>query len=328
MPISSLNITAAEIDQLLTMVREESDHHHDGEDHHHDGEDHTYAAVETPAGEAKNQLQRTYGKQGFRTLIVTRFEQRGKQLRRIWFKLGADSTLADWSAPNVAMRLEIPVQPEEFAGIDGTPETASRAYTVAEVSAETGEIAIDFVTHGSTSPVMRWLERVAVDDTIYTWAPQQHRVPLAGTKTVFIADATALPAALSILRTTPTELVAGLITSAPADELDHNYDFLEGVEVIMAGADPGQLANEFTARDWSGLESVWAAGETAEMKPLRTHTRKTLGFAKQNTQVYGYWKRGLTTTALDVNRMRQVRETLASGGDLSELERRFEEDGV
>ena len=99
-------------------------------------------------------------------------------------------------------------------------------------------------------------------------------------------------------------------------------DELDGVEVIRV-EEP--LDRAFAALDLDGVDSVWGAAESGEMRPVRRHCRRTLGLSKEATQVYGYWRRGASNTRLDLDRLRLYRDILAAGGDPAELEERMVE---
>ena len=82
----------------------------------------------------------------------------GTQDREGWWRT--------WGAPNVAIRIEVPFQADEFHGVPDAPVTASRVYTVATADAARREITVDLVVHEGDSPAMRWLRSVRPGDVV------------------------------------------------------------------------------------------------------------------------------------------------------------------
>ena len=213
---------------------------------------------------------------------------------------------------------ELPFQSAEFHGIPDAPVTASRVYTVATADPERREITVDFVVHEGDSPAMLWLRSVQPGDVVELSQPRQHRIPLVATSHVLVVDSTGLPAAVSVLTGMDLPGRVRLLARIPSDEVPE----LDGVEVIRV-EEP--LDRAFAALDLDGVDSVWGAAESGEMRPVRRHCRRTLGLSKEATQVYGYWRRGASNTRLDLDRLRLYRDILAAGGDPAELEERMVE---
>lgn len=231
---------------------------------------------------------------------------------------GATEWAERWCIPNVAIRIELPFQSAEFHGIPDAPVTASRVYTVATADPERREITVDFVVHEGDSPAMLWLRSVRPGDVVELSQPRQHRIPLVATSHVLVVDSTGLPAAVSVLTGMDLPGRVRLLARIPSDEVPE----LDGVEVIRV-EEP--LDRAFAALDLDGVDSVWGAAESGEMRPVRRHCRRTLGLSKEATQVYGYWRRGASNTRLDLDRLRLYRDILAAGGDPAELEERMVE---
>lgn len=307
------SLTAQEITDIMAFIRA-GDHDHGHDHHHRDG----VPATATPP-------QEHYGQHTFIPLTLVSRVERAPRLVRLWFALPENEDLAAWSDVNVALRLEIPVRPKEFEGIEAAPPTASRAYTIAEVDTEHRRVAIDFVRHGDSSPVMQWLAGITAGEVIYCWEPHQHRVPGQCARLLLVADSTALPAALSILRDGTMFKQATLVTSADPAELDHGYDFLSNVPVHHVSDEPGALSDFITTGIWD-CDWVWACGESTEMREIRRHARHTLGLDRISAQVFGYWKRELSSTTIDLSRLVRVREAMMRGEDIEKLEFEFEEE--
>ena len=56
------------------------------------------------------------------------------------------------------------------------------------------------------------------------------------------------------------------------------------------------------------------------MRAIRAHFRKTVGLAKDDVVVFGYWKRGVSTTEIDQNRLRNYTSILENGGALADID--------
>ena len=311
MASDDLNLTDAELDGLLAPMR-------------------AFAAQQPApspqrAQASPSQLVRLYGDHRFLLVTVVAIEERAPQLQRVWFAVPEDEVLEDWAVPNLAFRLEIPIEAEEYASLHEAPKTSSRAYTVADICSDRHAFATDIVVHGDGSAMMRWLADLSVGDTVYMWPPRQHTVPQAGVRTAFVVDSSALPAALSILRTRAHGEGSVLLTSADPAELAHDYPFLDGVTVIHTAHTPGALSTAFIETPWERLQAVWAAGESGEMKTIRTFCRNTLGLNKHRAQVHGYWRAGKTRTRIDIEKMRLMRDATAAGTDPDTLEDQLED---
>lgn len=258
------------------------------------------------------------GKAGKRyTCTISAIESRAAGLTRVSGVLDDESDFEKWTLPNVCFRIELPVRPEEYAGVEGGPDHLSRAYTVADCDVAERRIDIDLVVHGTTSPMMNWLAQVKVGDAVSLVNPKQHRIPGKGENTVLLADSTALPAALSITRGMELTGRVRLIAHVPADELEV-AGHLPGVEVIRT--DKG-LYQEFLATDLNGVDSVWASGESGCMRAIRTHCREELGLDKEHTQVFGYWREGISATQRDMHKMRRRKEIMDAGGTVEDVAR-------
>ena len=165
---------------------------------------------------------------------------------------------------------------------------------------------------------MRWLRSVRGGDVVGLSQPRQHRLPLTASDHVLLADSTGLPAAVSILTGMGLPSRVRLLARTAPDEVPE----LDGVEVTRV---KGPLDRAFAALDLDGVDSVWGAAESGEMRPVRRLCRKELGLPGEATQVCGYWRRGVSNTRLDLDRLRLYREILARGGGPEDLEEQMVE---
>ncbi|MFF7291761.1 siderophore-interacting protein [Microbacterium sp. NPDC008134] len=218
---------------------------------------------------------------------------------------------AQWCRPNVSLRIHL---------TDGD-EQLSRVYTVRSADPAAETIEVDVVRHGESSPMMRWLEALRVGDDVPMVGPRPHfAFPQTDGRELFVfADATAIPALFSLLEQAPAGVHGrGWVATSDAvafDELpalpgltlervEPGYGFEEHARSVVAGADV----------------VVWGAGERDEMRAVRSHFRTTVGVAKADVSVYGYWKRGTSNTAIDEARLRAYEALLADGGSVLEMD--------
>lgn len=252
-----------------------------------------------------------------RYLTVTAIEHRARKLTRISATISGDDPLNEWTLANPTVRVALPEPPEEFAAIPGVPKTTTRVYTLVEIDPATRTAQIDLVVHAEASPAMRWLAQLRIGDRIDIVGPRPHRTPGEGTPRVLLADSSALPAATRLLRTMPHVDETFVFAAVPEDE----FAILQ--QEISALAEPitafrvephGQypLATAFAEFDLTTDASVWAAGEREDMREIRHRCKHHLGLLSEQTQVFGYWKYGMTNTRLDFARLRATQKGLAA----------------
>lgn len=245
------------------------------------------------------------------TGTVTAIEEVSEHLCRITLTAPQVAVDPTWSIPNVAVRLQI----------GGGDDALTRVYTIRSCSVEDATVDIDVVRHGHASPMMRWLGALETGHTVDFVGPRPNFViPSAqGRPAALFADDSALPALYAILQQPPTGLhgVAWVATDdhvAFADLPD-----LPGLQLRRIAAGHGFSA-ALAGLDAADGMVVWAAGERDDMREIRRHFRTACALPKDDVAVFGYWKRGTSTTAIDEVRLRAYRQLLAEGGTLSDLD--------
>lgn len=275
------------------------------------------------------------GLEAGRRLVVDRVESRASALVRVIGRITGEAALDAWVIPNATVRLELPETPEEFAGIEGAPPTTSRVYTVAALDPASREVAIDFVVHPEASPAMRWVSSVRPGESVPLIGPRPHRIPGDGSPRILLADSSALPAALSIIRHQPCEGRTIVIAAVNEDELGLFREEATAavtaatgdeslLRILGAGTEAETPLSEFFADfEIPDTASVWASGEREDMRALRSYCRRDLGLPAERVQVFGYWKRGVSNTRIDVARLQATSRALAEGrpfGDTDDFE--------
>jgi NADPH-dependent ferric siderophore reductase len=243
-------------------------------------------------------------------------ERPSDHLLRITAHLTESTDDPTWSRPNVTVRMNLGPNFDD----------ASRVYTVRSYDSVAGSIVIDVVLHGQTSPMMRWAAALAIGDTFGLTGPRPHfLVPdVPGRRIALFLDGTAIPALYSIIEQLPTDVVGiGWVTTD--DEVAFaELPALPGLELHRVSADlaepDGPLA--VRARELADPASyvVWGAGERNEMRAIRKHFRSTVGLDKDDVAIFGYWKRGISNTEIDLRRRENYERILAGGGTLTDID--------
>ena len=180
---------------------------------------------------------------------ITAIEARAERMVRLRGRIPDSENFANYEQPNAIFRIEVPVQPDELVGLAHAPTTASRVYPVARSDRQTREISVDFVLHGDSSPVMRWLSQVQVGNVVEIWSVAGHRLPAAGTDTILVADSTAIPALGSVLDKCELNGRIRLIVQGLADEVTELPDY----PLTLVSDNLGQTFVEMAAE---GVDSV------------------------------------------------------------------------
>lgn len=258
-----------------------------------------------------------------RHLVIESVHARAAALVRITGTVSGSDSLSAWQVPNATLRLALPEQPLEFQGHPDAPTTTSRVHTVAGIDTDARLLTIDLVRHAEDTPGMRWLARVRPGDSVPIIGPRPHRLPGPGSPRVLLADSSALPAALSILRGIPQEGETTVFAAAPADEIER---FREAAEAASSHELHGQTPHSQTPRSRASHSqtprsqtprihavdprstlplstafraisipkhtSVWAAGELEDIRALHDYCRAVLRLPAERVQTTGYWQRG------------------------------------
>ncbi|MDF3608159.1 siderophore-interacting protein [Paracoccus sp. DMF-8] len=225
-----------------------------------------------------------------------------------------------WMPANLAIRIEVETPPGE--------RPVSRIYTVRRFDPAASTIEVDFVIHEDDSPAMRWLRAARAGDHVWLTGPRQHFVPdheLAKRAAIF-ADETAIPAVYAILNDWPEGAQGDVWIEtddrAAFDELPRP----QGVALNLLLRRPDQPAGStgalFAAAQAAltdpARHSLWAAGERQEMRHFRDHFR-ALGMARQDIRVFGYWRRGTSSSEIDRIRLREYSALRQTGARLEDF---------
>jgi NADPH-dependent ferric siderophore reductase len=228
---------------------------------------------------------------------------------------------APWRRPNLAVRLEVE-SPEDQRPV-------SRVYTIRSFDEALNLVEIDFVIHSDDSPAMRWLNGAAIGSIIHLVGPRPHYLPdheVEGGVALF-ADETAIPAIHAILSAWQSgsrgELYVETADPAAFDELPD----VEGVvrhlllrEPHEAAGTTGRLVEAARALPDPEGRMIWAAGERQDVRAIRAYFTEECGLPKDRVRVFGYWRRGVSSSEIDRTRLRRYEVARAAGGGLRQMD--------
>lgn len=172
-----------------------------------------------------------------------------------------------------------------------------RNYTVREFRADTGQMDVDFVVHGTEGVAGPWAASFPLGSPVALIDQGCGYRPVTGAKRVILAgDESALPAVLGILRDLPAYSIGTAIIEIPHMEDRQPVIAPAGMEVQWIvrdpGARPGAEALAAVRKLRFGQEPVSAffAGEQQLATGSRRHLVKECGVPKASVDFTGYWR--------------------------------------
>lgn len=200
------------------------------------------------------------------------------------------------TAPTVGPRgVERPID-----GIVLSRDFTPRAYRAA-TDEHPAELDIDFVLHSaSTGPASDWASNAQIGEHIAIGGPRSSTLaPDDCTHAILIADETALAAFSRWLELLPKRVRITAILIVNDEDAEKYITTAQAqrasIEWLYRMDGPGQL--DESVRSLNTFEDgtyVWAAGEAGELVPIRRHLRRERGLNREQLNVEGYWRRGIT----------------------------------
>jgi NADPH-dependent ferric siderophore reductase len=186
--------------------------------------------------------------------------------------------------------------PDEWVALVVPGQFQSRYYTVRSVTGE--ELVLDVVVHDE-GLVTAWAQGDVVGRTVALSEPKgSFALPDDAGWVVLVGDLTALPAIARMVESVdlPTrawvESADGPVAGYPAD-----------LAWLEPPADGDSALAAFVADlEWpAGPGYFWMAGESAQMRDIRRHVRRELGWDSHHHDLMGYWSnaRGRRARAVD-----------------------------
>lgn len=178
--------------------------------------------------------------------------------------------------------------PDEWVALTVPGQFQTRYYTVRAL--EGSALTIDVVVHAD-GLVTRWAQTPCVGDVVGLGAPKgSFGLPDDATWVVLAGDLTALPAMARISETVAGSVAVPLTVHAEVPD-GPMPDYL-AADVVWHAAAPGEsaLAGIVRGLAWpEGPGYFWMAGESAQMRDVRRHVRRELGWDTRHHEAMGYW---------------------------------------
>lgn len=175
---------------------------------------------------------------------------------------------------------------DEWLALTVPGQFQTRYYTVR--SLEGRELVLDVVVHDE-GLVTGWAQTDCVGDEVGLGEPKgSFELPPDAGWVVLAGDLTALPAMARIA----SALDGTLPLTVHAETTDGPLPDYLGVEATWHPAEEGtsDLARIVAGLDWpEGPGYFWMAGESAQMRDIRRHVRRDLGWDSRHHEVMGYW---------------------------------------
>ncbi|WP_405709546.1 MULTISPECIES: siderophore-interacting protein [unclassified Streptomyces] len=181
------------------------------------------------------------------------------------------------------------------------PVLVSREYTVRRYDPVAGEIDIDVAPHGG-GLASDWARAARPGDIMHVAGPPGGLiVPDTYDRYLLAGDITALPAIARRLEELPRSAKGWAFVEVADATQEIELCAPEGVEVCwLRRGDRPAGTGDALARAVSAVTVpegervyVWAAGEAGQVKPLRRWARDELRLEKADSDITGYWKRGV-----------------------------------
>lgn len=203
-----------------------------------------------------------------------------------------------FTAENIADFAYKPGQDIVFFLPVGGEDHGRRHYTIRSFDRAKGEIAVDFLLHGTT-PGPEFARNARPGDTVEVKGPRGRVVAREGADWHLITgDETGLPAVLHILETLPEGAKAFVFLEVQSEADRQPFESKADVafEWIVRGdapAGPGTLVlDRITAFDLpAGEGQALITGETSNVRALRHHLLAR-GLPKERIASEGYWRPG------------------------------------
>lgn len=186
--------------------------------------------------------------------------------------------------------------PDEWVALVVPGQFQSRYYTVRSFG--DGELVLDVVVHDE-GLVTEWVRTDCVGDQVSVSDPKgSFALPDDAQWVVLVGDLTALPAIARIQESLDVP------TRAWVESPDGPVEGYPVEAAWLAAPAPGEsgLATFVEGLEWpSGNGYFWMAGESAQMRDIRRHVRRSLGWSGERHDLMGYWSssRGRQARAVD-----------------------------
>ena len=178
--------------------------------------------------------------------------------------------------------------PDEWVGLVVPGQFQSRYYTVRSWS--DGELVLDVVVH-ATGLVTEWATRDCVGETLRVTEPAGSFNPPPDARWLWlVGDLTAMPAMARIAGTTTLDL---RIWAEVGDDLAGYLPVADDRVTWLTppAAEASALGDVVAGLDWPQEPGYfWMAGESAQMRRIRSYLKRDRGLPNTAYDVMGYWR--------------------------------------
>ena len=231
-------------------------------------------------------------------LTVTATEELSPGMTRVRFR-GDLARFADSTFTDRYVKL-IFGDPEDLER-GGRP--TMRTYTVVELDAAAGSLAIDFVVHGDEGVAGPWARAAAPGDVITVRGPGGAYAPDPAADWHLLAgDEAAIPAIRQALAALPGSASGYAVVQVDAPPYRQELPTPPGVELTwLYRSDPTHpsLAEAVKALPWlEGRAHAFVHGEAhAVMHEIRPYLLRERNLPRADVSISGYWRQGRTEEA-------------------------------
>ncbi|MGN6723340.1 MAG: siderophore-interacting protein [Marmoricola sp.] len=168
---------------------------------------------------------------------------------------------------------------DEWVALIVPGQFQSRYYTVRSWSGS--ELTLDFVVHDE-GLVTEWAMTDCVGDVVSVSEPKGSFLPAADAAwVVLLGDLTALPAIARILE---SGAASQAFVASPDGPIE---GYADGITWLPGDTELAAFVETFAWPPGDGY--FWMAGESAQMRQIRRHVRRDLGWDASRQDLMGYW---------------------------------------
>lgn len=200
----------------------------------------------------------------------------------------------------------------------------TRTYTVRWYDADTGELAIDFVTHGDEGFAAPWAVAAQPGDEVIVRGPGGAYAPDPSADWhLLVGDESALPAIGAALEALPPGVPAQVFLQV-ADEsevqklvspADVTATWLFRSDFPTPEAASGALVEAVRSLEFPpGVVHVFVHGEAGYVADLRRHLTAERGVPRELLSISGYWRRGKNEDGWQAEKAETRRREEAAAG--------------
>lgn len=170
---------------------------------------------------------------------------------------------------------------DEWVALVVPGQFQSRYYTVRSWTGS--ELTLDIVVHDD-GLVTEWAMTDCVGDLVSVSEPKGSFLPSVDASwVVLLGDLTALPAIARMLESGASVPMQGFVAT-PDGPIE---GYADGINWLPGGADLAAFVEGFAWPPGDGY--FWMAGESAQMRRIRRHVRRELGWDASRQDLMGYW---------------------------------------